>query len=76
MVQTLARYILYHLVISEVVEKLKTLLFLEICQTGPVISVTTRWRACMTISSDKIYTCYEHDPNAIKRNLRPFPYCH
>lgn len=76
MVQTLARYILYHLVISEVVEKLKTLLFLEICQTGPVISVTTLWRACMTISSDKIYTCYEHDPNAIKRNLRPFPYCH
>ena len=76
MVQTLARYILYHLVTSEVVEKLKTLLFLEICQTGPVISVTTLWRACMTISSDKIYTCYEHDPNAIKRNLRPFPYCH
>ena len=76
MVQTLARYILYHLVISEVVEKLKTLLFLEICQTGPVTSVTTLWRACMTISSDKIYTCYEHDPNAIKRNLRPFPYCH
>lgn len=75
MVQTLARYILYHLVISEVVEKLKTLLFLEICQTGPVTSVTTLWRACMTISSDKIYTCYEHDPNAIKRNLRPFPYC-
>lgn len=76
MVQTLARYILYHLVISEEVEKLKTLLFLEICQTGPVTSVTTLWRACMTISSDKIYTCYEHDPNAIKRNLRPFPYCH
>ena len=76
MVQTFARYILYHLVISEVVEKLKTLLFLEICQTGPVISVTTLWRACMTFSSDKIYTCYEHDPNAIKRNLRPFPYCH
>lgn len=70
MVQTLARYILYHLVISEVVEKLKTLLFLEICQTAPVTSVTTLWRACMT--SDKIYTCYEHDPNAI----RPFPYCH
>lgn len=41
MVQTLARYILYHLVISEVVEKLKTLLFLEICQTAPVTSVTT-----------------------------------
>ena len=74
MVQTLARYILYHLVISEVVEKLKTLLFLEICQTGPVTSVTTLWRARMT--SDKIYTCYEHDPNAVKRNLRPFPYCH
>ena len=74
MVQTLARYILYHLVISEVVEKLKTLLFLEICQTARVTSVTTLWRACMT--SDKIYTCYEHDPNAIKRNLRPFPYCH
>lgn len=75
MVQTLARYILYQLVISEVVEKLKTLLFLEICQTGPVTSVTTLWRACLTISSDKIYICYEHDPNAIKRNLRPFPYC-
>lgn len=75
MVQTLARYILYHLVISEVGEKLKTLPFLEICQTGPVTSVTTLWRACMTISSDKIYTCYEHDPNATKRNLRPFPYC-
>lgn len=74
MVQTLARYILYHLVISEVVEKLKTLLFLEICQTAPVTSVTTLCRARMT--SDKIYTCYEHDPNAVKRNLRPFPYCH
>lgn len=73
MVQTLARYIFYHLVISEVVEKLKTLLFLDICQTGPVTSVTTL--ACVTISSDKIYICYEHDPNTIKRNLRLFPYC-
>ena len=56
MVQNLARLILNHLVISKVVEKLKTLFFLEICQTGPVtnslhcsrfLNVTQRSR-CVT----------------------------
>ena len=84
MVQNLARLILNHLVISKVVKKLKTLFFLEICQTGPVtnslhcsrfLNVTQRSR-CVTSKKrlreeDDVTNLGGHGTLGTDRLLRP-----